>query len=93
MLSLLLQSVVSEDDLVSEISSDLQVTVDRWAAGQLGLSDLLIAAGLIVAAAASAWLVRRLTDRSTAGLEGPAVTARVVAGQVSLLPSTSSRWH
>ena len=81
MLILALQS--GDDDLVTGIGSEIQVAIDRWSAGQVGLADLVIAAGLIAVAAASAWVVRRLTHRWTDGLEAPAATAGLVIGQVS----------
>lgn len=73
----------AEDDLVSGIGSEIKVALDRWSAGHIGISDLLIAGGLIVAAIVVAVILRRLTNRWTAHLEGPAATAGVVIGQIS----------
>jgi small-conductance mechanosensitive channel len=72
----------SDGGLISDIGSEIRVAVDRWSAGQIGLTDVLVALGLLAAAALGAWVVRRVTARLTEGLEGPASTASVVVGQL-----------
>ena len=72
----------TEPDLVSEVGSDLAVTLDRWSAGQLGLSDVLAAGAVIAGAAVVAWIVRRVTKRLTRHWEGAAERASIVIGQL-----------
>ncbi|MFW2382899.1 MAG: mechanosensitive ion channel family protein [Acidimicrobiales bacterium] len=70
------------DDLLSELGSEIQVVLDRWSAGQIGVSELLIGAGVIAVAALCSWLVRRQARRVTAHLEAPAATAGLVIGRL-----------
>ena len=83
MLRLVLALQSGDEDLVSGIGSEIKVGIDRWSSGQLGFGDLVIAVGILAVAAASTWLVRRLSDRWTTDLEGPAATAGVLIGQVA----------
>lgn len=72
----------SGGDLVSDVGSDIQVTFDRWSAGQLGVSDLL-AAGIVVAVGfVLAWVARRLVRRAARNLTGSALTAMGALGQL-----------
>jgi len=73
----------SDGTLVSDVGSQIKVAVDRWSAGQIGLSDLAVAAGIVAVAATAAWLVRRLSVRWTRRLEGPTATAGLVIGQLA----------
>ena len=72
----------TEPDLVSDVGSEIEVTLDRWSAGQLGLSDLVVAAGVVVGAVVVAWIVRRIRRRMTRHWEGPAEAAGIVVGQL-----------
>jgi len=73
----------SGGDLVSDVGNDIQVTFDRWSAGQLGLSDLL-AAGIVVAVGfVLAWVARRLVHRAARNLTGPALTAMGTLSQLA----------
>jgi small-conductance mechanosensitive channel len=72
----------SDGDLVSEVGSEIKVTLDRWSAGQIGLSDFVVAGTIIALAALLAFVVRRLTRRWADKLEGSAATAGLVIGQL-----------
>lgn len=61
----------SGDDLVSDLGDDIRVTVDRWSAGQLGLSDLVAAGGVVAAGFKGLGIV---------GLIIPGVSASVAGG-------------
>jgi small conductance mechanosensitive channel len=69
-------------DLISGIGSEITVALDRWSAGQIDLTDLLVAAGLVVGAAIGGWLVRRLASRWTSEWDGTAATAGLVIGKL-----------
>lgn len=71
-----------EPDLLSEVGSELQVTLDRWSAGHIGLSDLVVAGAIAAAAALLAWVARRMIRRVTRNWEGPAEAAGVIIGQL-----------
>jgi len=72
-----------DGDLISKIGSEIEVTIDRWSAGQIGLPDVVAAGVVVLVAVVSAWFVRRLTARSTSHLEGSAATASLVLGQLA----------
>jgi small-conductance mechanosensitive channel len=72
----------SEGGLVSDVGSEIKVTLDRWSLGQLGVSDLLAAAAVIVAGFVVAWVVRRLIKRSTRHMTGVTLTAVGTVGKL-----------
>jgi small conductance mechanosensitive channel len=73
----------SGGDFFSDVGGELQVTLDRWSAGQLGVSDL-IAAGIVIAVGfLLAWVARRLVQRAARHLTGPALTAVGTLGQLA----------
>lgn len=74
-----------QEDLLSEVGSDIRVVLDRWSAGQIGIYELLIAAGIVAVAALASWLVRRQARRLTSHLEAPAATAGLVIGRLASL--------
>ena len=51
------------DDVVSGLGEEVQVTVDQWSAGQIGLVDAAIAGGVIGVAFAIGWLIRKVMHR------------------------------
>jgi small-conductance mechanosensitive channel len=51
------------DDLLGGIGDEVRVGVDRWSAGQIGLLDLGVAAGVVALAILASWLVRRVARR------------------------------
>jgi small-conductance mechanosensitive channel len=73
----------SGGDLVSDLGNEIRVTVDRWSAGQLGLSDIVAAGAVVVAGFCLAWLARRLVHRAGRNLTGPALTALGTVGQLT----------
>lgn len=52
-----------QDGVISGLGDEVQVTVDRWSAGQIGLIDAAIAAGVIGVAFAAGWLIRKMIHR------------------------------
>lgn len=72
----------NREDLVGELGSDLQVVIDRWATGQIGVYELLICVAIVAVAALGSWIVRRQARRLTASLEAPAATAGLVIGRL-----------
>lgn len=73
----------SGNDLISDLGNEIRVTVDRWSAGQLGLSDLVAAGAMIAVGFFLAWLARRLVQRAGRNLTGPALTAVGTVGQLT----------
>lgn len=71
-----------QPDLLSEIGSEISVVVDRWSAGQIGLSELAVAAAILAAAGGGSFLVRRQARRLTAHLDEPAATAGLVIARL-----------
>jgi small-conductance mechanosensitive channel len=69
------------DDLLGGIGNEVRVGVDRWSAGQIGLVDLAVAAGVAVLAMLATWLVRRVARRYGRRREGVARSAVEAAGQ------------
>lgn len=51
------------DDVISGLGEEVQVTVDRWSAGQIGLVDAAIAAAVLGIAFAAGWLIRKMIHR------------------------------
>ncbi len=86
LMSLLAQTTNSngegQGDLLGEIGSEIEVVVDRWSAGQIGLTDLIIAAAILAVAAVGSFFVRRQARRLTAHLDPPAATAGLVIGRL-----------
>lgn len=72
----------SGNDLISDLGNEIRVTVDRWSAGQLGLSDLVAAGAMIAGGFFLAWLARRLVQRAGRNFTGPALTAVGTVGQL-----------
>jgi small conductance mechanosensitive channel len=54
----------SDGDIVSDIGSEIEVTLDRWSVGQLGVSDLVAAAAVILLGFVVAWVLKRLMLRA-----------------------------
>ncbi|MGI9603296.1 MAG: mechanosensitive ion channel family protein [Acidimicrobiales bacterium] len=73
----------SQEDLVSQVGGEIEVGLDRWSAGQLDVTDLIVALAVVVAAAALSWLLRRLFARLAPHAEGPTATAVLVGGQLA----------
>lgn len=73
----------SGNDLISDLGNEIRVTVDRWSAGQLGLSDLVAAGAMIAGGCFLAWLARRLVQRAGRNFTGPALTAVGTVGQLT----------
>ncbi|MGI9614235.1 MAG: mechanosensitive ion channel family protein [Acidimicrobiales bacterium] len=72
----------SNEDLVSGVGTELEVGVDRWSTGQIGLADVVVAGAVLAVAVVGAWIVRRIFDRMASRLDGPAATASLIGGQV-----------
>jgi len=72
----------SDGGLISDVGSEIKVAVDRWSAGQIGLSDIVVAGTIVAIAALVAFIIRRLARRWTDHLEGGAATAGLVVGQL-----------
>ena len=70
------------EDLVAQLGSELQVVVDRWSVGQIGLSDILVAVGVIIGAAFAGWVARRLFSRFAKRVDGAMSTAALLGGQM-----------
>lgn len=68
--------------LVSDLGTEIKVTLDRWSVGQLGLTDLIAAGVVIVAGFVVAWLIRRLIARGTRHMSGTALTATGTIGKL-----------
>jgi len=73
----------SNNDLVSDVGSEIKVTLDRWSVGQLGLSDLLVALGVIAGGFVVAWFLRRLINRGARNMTGAALTAAGTVGKLA----------
>ncbi len=89
LLSLLAQTTNSngegQGDLLGELGSEIRVVLDRWSAGQIGLADLAIGAGVLAVAALASFLVRREARKMTARMDAPAATAGLVVGRLVAL--------
>lgn len=86
LMSLLAQTTDStgegQQDLLGEIGSEIKVVFDRWSAGQIGVTDLIIAAAIFAVAAVASFLVRRQVRRLTTHLDSSAATAGLVIGRL-----------
>ncbi len=78
-------STEEQQDLFSELGSEFEVVIDRWSAGQIGVSELLIGAAIVAVAAVAGWIVRSQARRLTAEMEAPAATAGLVIGRLVTL--------
>jgi small-conductance mechanosensitive channel len=67
-------------DLGQAIGDEITVTLDRWSAGQIGVTDLLTAVGILAVGAAIAWLTSRLMRRYARRLSGAASAAMASVG-------------
>lgn len=76
------ESGESREDLLTGVGREIEVVVDRWSTGQIGLSDVIAATAVAVVAVAGAWIARRLFDRMARRFDGPAATASLVGGQL-----------
>lgn len=75
----------SEDsggDLVSDVGTEIKVTLDRWSVGQLGVSDFLAAAAVVATGFVVAWVLRRLIQRGARRMTGAARTAIGTLGKL-----------
>ncbi len=82
LISLFAQSTEEQQGLLSELGSEFEVVIDRWAAGQIGITELLIGAAIVAVAAFGGWIVRRQAHRLTTDMEAPAATAGLVIGRL-----------
>mgnify|MGYP001815660367 CR=1 FL=1 len=73
----------SDSSLVSDVGSEIKVTLDRWSVGQLGVSDLLAALAVVVAGFVVAWLLRRLIHRGARNVRGAALVAVETVGKLA----------
>jgi small conductance mechanosensitive channel len=82
----------SGSSVLSDVGTEIEVTLDRWSVGQLGISDLIAAAAVIllgfVVARVLRWLMlrgaRKLNDQSVAAV---GALARIVGFGVYLVAS------
>ena len=65
--------------LVRELGDEVRVVLDRWSVGQLGLSDLLVAAILLAVGALLAWLASRIARRYARRIDGGPLRASIVS--------------
>jgi small conductance mechanosensitive channel len=72
----------SGGSLVSDVGTEIKVTLDRWSVGQLGFSDLIAAAAVVAAGFAVAWVLRRLMRRGARKTSGVALTAVGTLGKL-----------
>ena len=72
----------TDEDLVSEVGTEIEVTIDRWSVGQIGWTDVVAAVAVFVLAALVAWVVRRLVGRWTKEWDGPAAAVASLLGQL-----------
>jgi len=81
------------EDLVSGVGNEIKVGLDRWSVGQLGVTDLLIAGGVLVAGAFLAWVARsvarRVARRSSGSVHAAIAIGGLLAGSMILLLATS----
>ena len=75
-------SVEPRQDLLSGVGEEIEVVIDRWSSGQIGLADVIAAVAVVVTVTIGAWLARRLSARTAKRLDGPAATAALVGGQL-----------
>ncbi len=73
----------SGGNLVSDVGTEIKVTLDRWSVGQLGLSDLLAALGVIAGGFVVAWLLRRVIHRGARNMTGAALAAAGTVGKLA----------
>ena len=83
-------SGANDGDIVSDVGNEIEVTLDQWTAGQLGLADLVAASVVMVVGFALAWFVKRLIRRAAGNLTGAALTsartmAQLAGGSIVLL--------
>lgn len=76
------QPVPPGDSVIDELTNEITVTVDEWSTGQIGVTDVLIAAGVIAVALIVGWIVRRVARRHGARQEGIARSAVEMLGQL-----------
>lgn len=81
------------EDIISGVGNEIQVGLDRWSVGQLGVTDMLIAAGVVAVGAFLAWLTRwiaRRAARRTSGATHAAIAVGgIILGSMILLLSIS----
>jgi small-conductance mechanosensitive channel len=65
-------------DIADGVGDELEVTLDRWSAGEIGLVDILAAAVVVGLAFLSVWIVRRVARRYGGAETG--VAREVTAG-------------
>ncbi len=80
----------SNGTLVTDVVDEIQVTLDQWSLGQLGVVDLVAATAVVVVGIAGGWVVSRLLRRAARNTTGAARTAvdtvgRLVGSAVVLL--------
>jgi small-conductance mechanosensitive channel len=68
--------------MLSEVGQEIEVVVDRWSSGQIGLADVVAAVIVLAVVAVIAWIARRVLARVAKGADGPAATAALVGGQL-----------
>jgi small conductance mechanosensitive channel len=66
--------------LVSDVGSEIKVTLDQWTTGQLGFGDLLIALAIVGVGALLALLASRIAKRMARKHEGAARAAIATVG-------------
>ena len=81
------------EDILSGVGNEIKVGLDRWSLGQLGVTDLLIAAAVVAAGAVLAWLARliarRMGRRTSGAAHAAAAVGGIIAGSMILLLSIS----
>ena len=70
----------TDSDLLSDVGNEIKVTLDRWSVGQLGVTDLLIAAGILAVGALAAWIASRVAKRLARRTDGAAQAAIATTG-------------
>lgn len=80
---MLTSTTPTQDDLLTGVTDDVRVTIDRWSAGQLGIVDGVIALVVLAVAVGLGWLVRRGLHRMGRRRDGVARSAFDAVGQVA----------
>mgnify|MGYP001812898303 CR=1 FL=1 len=80
----------SSGNLVSDVTNEIQVTLDQWSVGQLGVQELIAAAVVIALGSLGGWLASRLLRRAASQTTGAARAAvgtigKLVGGSVTML--------